>query len=177
MPVAAEVSSEVQLRMADRTYVWHYNPTDEPAWLRNGEALEIIRDAAASWGSCGVDLRYAGLTDRSPGKMDGENVVGWKDDGRAYSAWTSFRGRRSSRQLIEADITLYSNIFAVYREKGIDARLEFRKSIIHEFGHVLGLTHSDQLGDAMIVKVRTRPEWRLPSDNDINRCRALYSEP
>ena len=74
-------------------------------------------------------------------------------------------------------MTLYANIFNAYRINGIDVRLELRKSIAHELGHVLGLAHSDQLGDAMIVKVRTRPEWRLPSENDIGRCRALYSRP
>ena len=101
-------------------------------------------------------------------------MIGWKGDGRGYSAWTNWQARRSG-QALEADVTLYANIFTTYREKGIDARLELRKSIVHELGHVLGLTHSDHPGDAMIVKIRTRPEWRLPSDNDISRCRALYS--
>ncbi len=120
-------------------------------------------------------LRYSGLSDKAPGTMDGENVIGWKVNGQNYSAWTSWRAGRSG-QALEADVTLYTNIFNSYRVRGIDTQLELRKSIIHELGHVLGLTHSDQMGDAMMVKVRTRPEWRLPSDNDISRCRALYSE-
>ncbi len=179
MPANAEapgtVSGTVPLHWVKRVYAWRYNPANEPTWLNKGEALAMIRAAAAEWEACGVALPYAGLSDKTPGVMDGENVIGWKEDGKAYSAWTTWRARRSG-QALEADITLYANIYSIYRAKGIDARLELRKSIVHELGHVLGLPHSDQLGDAMLVKVRTRPEWRLPSGNDISRCRALYSE-
>ena len=171
---ASEGTSEAVLHWTNRLFVWHYNPANEPSWLKNGEALAMIREATEGWSACGVDLRYAGVSDKAPGIMDGENVIGWKNEGRAYSAWTSWQAKRSG-QAIEADVTLYSNIYADYREKGVDAKLELRKSIIHELGHVLGLSHSTQLGDAMIVKIRTRPEWKLPSDNDIKRCQEIYS--
>ena len=178
LAAGAEVSGTpprpVSLHWAERAYAWHYNPLHEPDWLNEGEALAMIREAAAAWEACGVALPYAGPSDKPPGVMDGENVIGWNLDGLAYSGWTSWRARRNG-QAIEADVILYANIYSAYRAKGIDARLELRKSIVHEMGHVLGLPHSDQPGDAMIVKMRTRPEWRLPSDNDIARCRGLYS--
>lgn len=168
-------SGKVMPHWVYSTYVWRYNPANEPVWLNEGEALAMIREAAVKWAACGVTLRYAGLSDKSPGSMDGKNVIGWKNDGQHYSAWAAWRTRRSG-QALEADVTLYANIFNGYRDKGMDARLELRKSIIHELGHVLGLTHSDQRGDAMMVKVRTQPGWVLPSDNDISRCRTLYAE-
>lgn len=172
-PVAAEGSGEFVLRWRERTYLWQYNPAHEPSWLKLGEALQMAQAAADSWARCGVDLRYAGLTDKPPGVMDSINVIGWQTDGKAYSAWTSWRARRNG-QAIEADITLYANIFNDYRQHGIDARLELRKSIRHELGHVLGLRHSNRLGDVMTVKIRTQPEWRLPSENDLAACQVNY---
>lgn len=171
----AALPNEFVLHWADRSYVWRYNPVGEPAWLLEGEVLSMLQDAAASWEACGVRLPYAGLSENPPGEMDGQNIIGWKNDGVAYSAWTSWRALKAG-QALEADVILFANVFDKYRKTGIDARLELRKSIIHELGHVLGLSHSEQLGDAMIVKVRTKPEWRLPSENDLKRCKSLYPE-
>lgn len=67
---------QVSLRWPNKTYVWHYNPQHKPNWLSEDEALSLIRDAAAGWEACGVSLPYAGLTDKPPGAIDGENVVG-----------------------------------------------------------------------------------------------------
>lgn len=157
----------------EHIYSWHYNPNNKPGWLGEEEALEMIQGAAAGWEACGIHLSYEGITDKIPGDMDGENVVGWKLDGKNYSAWTTWSAHRDGRA-IEADVMLYTNIFNKYLAKGIDARVELHKSITHEFGHVLGLSHSDRPEDAMSVKVRTKPEWQQPSDNDIERCRSLY---
>lgn|GEM_PF-4625436 len=173
MAVAAD-NSDIVLRWGERGYVWYYNLSHQPDWLSQEEALDMVRQAAEAWQPCGVTLTYAGISVRRPGEKDGVNVVGWSEDGRAHSAWTSWRAHRDGRA-VEADITLYANIFSEYRRRGLDAKLELRKSIIHEFGHVLGLRHSDKLGDAMIVRIRTRPEWQLPSDNDIKVCRELNS--
>lgn len=172
-PAVAESHGDFVLRWPDRIYRWHYNPAQEPAWLQPGEGLRMAQAAANSWAACGVDLRYTGLTDKVPGTMDGSNVIGWRTDGKAYSAWTSWRARRDG-QAIEADITLFANIFDNYRQRGIDAHLELRKSILHEMGHVLGLGHSNRLGDVMIVKIRTQPEWQLPSEFDLAACRENY---
>jgi hypothetical protein len=160
----------------DRRYVWRYNPEGEPPWLESAAALDLVQQAARSWESCGIHMEYAGLTALSPGVKDGSNVVGWKKDGKDYSAWTYWVARKDG-QAIEADIILYRNIFDRYREQGMDALLELRKSLIHEFGHALGMSHSPQAADAMSVRFRTRAGWQLPSDNDLARCRAIYPPP
>ena len=169
----AEVSGDSPLRWRQDVIGWHYNPQNKPDWLDDAAALAFIQRAAAGWGACGIELRYLGETEQLPGVMDGANVVGWARDGKRYSAWTSWRARRNGAAL-EADITLYANVFDTYRQRGIDPRLELYKSLVHEFGHVLGLGHSATPGDAMSVGVRTRAEWVLPSENDLERCRERY---
>lgn len=168
-------TADIVLRWEGRSYTYRYNPSGEPIWLGNGEMLSMIRRATAGWETCGFRFHYAGTTDTAPGAMDGANVVGWRMDGRAYSGWTQWRARKNDGAIQEADITLYANIYDTYRNRGIDTRLELYKSIVHEFGHVIGLKHSDQASDAMSVRVRTKPEWHLPSSNDITRCREHYS--
>ena len=166
-------ASEPTLHWPVAVVEWHYNGLGKPVWLGEEEALELAQQAAAGWRACGIALRYAGESDAVPGNMDGRNVVGWAGDGRRHSAWTHWSAKRSGA-LLEADITLYANVFDDYRARGMDARLELNKSLVHEFGHVLGLTHSEVPSDAMSVRVRTRPEWKLPSENDIARCRGHY---
>ena len=176
LAVPAETSADAPLRWSERTIGWYYNPQNKPDWLGDEEALEVIRRAAAGWAGCGITFSYRGETDRLPGFMDDANVVGWSRDGKHYSAWTFWRARRNGVAL-EADITLYANIFDSYRQRGIDARLELYKSLVHEFGHVLGLGHSAVPGDAMSVGTRTRPDRILPSKNDLARCRERYPAP
>jgi len=173
LSVAAEISGDGPLRWKQRIIGWHYNPQDKPEWLGDEEALELIRRAAAAWADCGIGFSYLGETGRLAGTFDGANVVGWSREGKRYSAWTSWRARRNGDAL-EADVSLYTNIFDNYRQRGIDARLELYKSVAHEFGHVLGLGHSAMPSDAMSVGARTRPEWTLPSKNDLARCRERY---
>lgn len=175
-PAPASSDLSFAYHWAERRYVWHYNPEGEPAWLESGAALELVQQAASGWERCGVHLEYAGLTKQSPGVKDGSNVVGWKADGKDYSALTYWVARKDGRA-IEADIILYRNIFDRYREQGMETLLELRKSLIHEFGHVLGLSHSPRAADAMSVRFRTRAAWQLPSDNDLARCREIYPPP
>ena len=162
--IANASDTSISLRWPQKTYVWYYNPAHRPVWLSDEEALALVKDAAAGWEPCGVKLRYGGLTDREPGAIDGINVVGWREDGKHYSAWTTWAAHRDGRA-IEADVSLYTNIFDLYRRQGIDAKLEIHKTLVHEFGHVIGLNHSDRPADAMSVKVKTRPEWKQPSGN------------
>ena len=169
---ALAADMKISLRWPMNTYEWHYNPRNKPDWISDEAALALVKEAAAAWEACGVTLHYAGISDRLPGLVDGESVVGWRDDGKSYSAWTTWAAHADGRA-IEADVSLYANVFDTYRRQGMDARLELHKSVVHEFGHVLGLSHSDRPEDAMSVRTRTRPEWKQPSDNDIARCRAL----
>ncbi|MEY2632796.1 MAG: Matrixin [Pseudomonadota bacterium] len=174
LPLAAETPPPaVALSWPERSYRWFYNPEGEPEWVAAAGGALWVRQQVESWSPCGFRLEYGGLTTLAVAEMDGANVVGWRDDGKDYSGWTRWRAYRDGRA-IEADVVLYRNIFERYRQQGIDALLELKKTLIHEVGHVLGLTHSTVPGDAMTVKLRTRPEWVLPSANDLARCRARY---
>lgn len=173
LPTNAASDSDFFLHWPASGYRWHYNHSNAPSWLSAAEGLSMAKAAAASWSACSQTLIFTGLSTAQPGLLDGINVVGWKNDGSKHSAWTNWRARKNG-EAIEADITLYSNIFERYQLKGIDVRLELKKTIIHEFGHILGLAHSDRPSDVMSIGSRTRAEWQLPSNEDITLCRSKH---
>ena len=181
LPLAADENATARdgsypLRWPQERYVWFYNPTGHPPMLDDAWTLAMIREVAARWQSCGVRLEYGGQTERVPGAIDGVNVVGWRNDGKQFSAWTTWAAHRDGLA-VEADVTLYANIFEHYWRQGLDVQRELRKSVAHEFGHVLGLSHSPHPEDAMSVKLLSRADWPLPSSNDLARCRAQVAGP
>ncbi len=45
-------SGNVMPHWVGHVYVWRYNPANEPVWLNEGEALEMIHEAAVKWEAC-----------------------------------------------------------------------------------------------------------------------------
>ena len=150
---------------------WYYNPQGEPAWLA-GEGRKRVEEAIEAWAPCGVRFEFAGETDQSPGLRDGRNVIGWDAGlGRGQRAITKNMMNRNGK-VVERDVAFNSSRAEFRRHPRL-----LRKVMMHEFGHVLGLTHSPDCRDVMSLGADCRgvapDELPLaPTENDLERCRA-----
>lgn len=155
------------------TYRWYHSANSIPTWLAPDDARQLFLDAAKRWETCGVQLEYQGETTVSPGAMDGINVVGW-----SLKIPPKLRGltvgRAKEGVLLERDVAIRPD-----RQEFKDSGRLLEKVITHELGHAIGLTHSSRCNDVMTLAAdcpkadpETLPIW--PTDNDIQRCRAIY---
>lgn len=145
---------------------WYYNAEGAPPALE-AQAEAIIQAAAMSWSSaCAVRFVYRGRTTRRAMLWDGQNVVGWSRQVAAGSAETAaYYG--ASGVLEDADVALNPSLDAA----------SLYTLMAHEWGHALGLTHSDVAGALMSGPPLTSyTGLSAPVDDDVQQCHALYDQ-
>jgi hypothetical protein len=162
---------------------WRYNHSGAPAAL-GGDKAAVLREMQATldqWtGVCGVRHVYDGETTTPPNRRvddpalgelpDGENVIGWGPlpGGTAGLTYAWYRTEPDGRRaFIDADIVL-SPVFAT-------SATQIVRSTAHEWGHALGLAHSDAFDALMSGPPETTYNMLIqPADDDIRGCRCLY---
>jgi hypothetical protein len=162
------------LRWTGGKYVWHYSRALQPGWLEPGLGLRLFHAAAQAWKVCGLSIEFAGETDLPAGRMDGANVVGWAASMRAGMRGLTLR-RQAAGALLEADVA----INGANRELRSSPDL-LRKVVLHEFGHALGLVHSQDCADVMSFGAwcRGMPHRDLarePAAGDLAQCARRYA--
>ena len=163
---------------------WKYNHANAPQPLV-GDAPAIVAQVQRSfdkWTSqCGITYVYEGETAAAPSagddpnvvpSADGVTVVGWGRldptlGGWAY-AWYTQSG--SERVIVEADITL--NLATVTTLAELD------RLVTHEWGHALGLDHSNTESAIMAGPPSTHYNALVtPQPDDVRGCRCAYGLP
>ena len=164
---------------------WKYNHANAPAELAGSKAAIIAQLQATfdKWTSqCGATYQYEGETTTAPNTLipdgvngnlpDGISVVGWGSLEPTFGAWTYvwYAMAGPQRVLIDADVTLNVN--------NVRTLADVDRLMTHEWGHALGLAHSNIESAVMAGPPMTSYSPLVtPQADDIRGCRCLYGLP
>jgi len=145
---------------------WRYNPAGQPSIFRSEEVVNAIIEATERWTAvCGIKFEYQGHTTAVPqfSSCDDISSVGWgplNDNVMGY-AMACYRGSYFD----QLDV-MFDNIEPLQIHN-----LDWLKiTAVHEFGHILGLGHTD-ISNAVMYSWLNQ---RHPISDDIEGCQSLY---
>ena len=159
---------------------WKYNHANAPSAVAGSKSAVIAQIQASldKWtAQCAITSQYDGETtqpsDAGGGSsQDGVSVVGWGTIATGNSGLTNdwYSDTPSGRTLVESDVTLN----AAY----IGSLSTLDHVMTHEWGHAIGLAHSNVESSVMAGPPYTGYNMlaTLQAD-DIRGCRCLYGPP
>lgn len=161
----------------DGIVAWGYNDRGKPEGL-SGES-PAMTSGATSWGNTGANFSFTSLgassagTGACSGSLDGANTVGWAHQSGSVLAvtctWYSNTG--NPKPAIEFDMEFDPDWdWTLGTPTGID----LESVSVHEFGHALGLGHTNVSGAVMYPSYSSGTINRTPRQDDIDGIIAIY---
>jgi len=158
---------------------WSYNDAGRPGTLPKSIVIDELQSSTAKWtNACGVVYNYLGETSVAMGASgsgnpyDSVNVVGWGAIAPGVTGQTTTYG---NNVLLDSDVVLDpSNLTTL-------GALTY--TAVHEFGHMLGLAHSNVENQVMSgpagsgnpgVPATTYTGQGNPQPDDVQGCICLY---
>ncbi|GIK85099.1 MAG: hypothetical protein BroJett026_05800 [Betaproteobacteria bacterium] len=164
------------------TYRWRYNPALAPPPFAGDVTgtVAVLRRTFDAWTAvCGVTHAYEGETATPPDNRtvasggseqpDYENVVGWAalDGTTAGLTYAWYRPAAAGSELVDADVLLSTT--------QVTGGAAMERVAKHEWGHALGLGHSDQPGMLMSgPPLSAYNNLAILRYDDVRACRCLY---
>ncbi len=158
--------------------------------LQDGSTyISSAQAALGAWNTVLEDVQFHGLTlpQDGPYPLNGSNEVVFTGDvaGEAFPAGVlavtvQYIGQRPDgvEQIVEADVYLNASVaWDAYRGP-LQAKPDFRRVLLHELGHVLGLGHPDESGQTVTALMnREVPNLETLQPDDIAGAQVLYRVP
>ncbi|HET7032571.1 MAG TPA: choice-of-anchor D domain-containing protein [Casimicrobiaceae bacterium] len=157
------------------TLHWRYNPANAPAQFNDANAVvnQLVAQSAKWTSVCGVQFAYDGPTTAVPqtlaGGPDGVSVIGWgkPDMGVSGATYVWYQSSGNNMTLVESDMFLVPSV--------VTTQAQFIQTVSHEWGHAIGLAHSNLEGTLMSGppdSMYTNASTLAP--DDVHGCRCLY---
>lgn len=141
---------------------------------------DAIHSAASTWNiAIGREVIRIGGWTNSNGTpaADGANIIyffkTWEDDRANEQARTTVYW--SGDRVYEADVRLNGKDFDFFwGEEVVDGRVDIESLILHEFGHVLGLSHTETPQSVMVRSLPSAKKRRYLASDDMKSIRCEY---
>lgn len=156
---------------------FYINPAN--ADVTQTAAISAILAGANAWSTqsvADISLYYMGSTDATSTGANGKNEVFFRPDTGSGAIATTYWWTDSNNRLVDADIVFYDGSFAFFTGTGgCNGGYYIEDVATHEFGHALGISHSD-VADATMVSGTTacNTEKRTLALDDVAAIEALY---
>jgi len=154
---------------------YYVNPTN--IYVSEAAAISAIQSAASAWtqqSQANIQLVYSGQTTGTTMQLNNKNEVFFRNDSDGYIGET-YWWYDGTGHLVDADIVLHE-AYTYFAGSGCSNGIYIEDVTIHEFGHALGLGHSEfantTMESAMPGYCDTSQET-LEAD-DISGIRSLY---
>lgn len=139
-----------------------------------------IQAAAQDWNKqLGKEvLRIGGVTQQAGlAGRDGQNVIYWSTYWETDRPWEQARTTVAwlGNQIQDADVKVNATSFQYSAaDQAIRGQVDFESLMVHEFGHVLGLVHTEVADSVMQKSLPDDYLRRQPSDYDIKDAQCEY---
>ena len=156
--------------------LYYVNPNS--MWLSPSALVSGIQTGAQAWSSqslANIQLVYAGATNGSSLTLNNKNEVFMRGDSNGYVGET-YWWYDSSGHLVDADVVFHEGGYHFYTGSGCSGGVYLEDVAVHEFGHALGLAHSNVDGATMEPAMPgycDMTQMSLESD-DISGIESLY---